>query len=274
MQASTNSSNVGRGSRPSPRTVAEGGRTPSLGPVRTCVGCGARAHASREEAAEGEPLLRFVIGPNGQVAVDAAGGAFGRGVHLHARPACFGRAVQGLLRATKGQAKRVADELLDEAALGREVARVSGARALALLSAAARARKLAVGSDAVREACAKGDAALLVVACDAAAAAELTEVRDAVRDGRAVAFGDKTTLAFVAGKLRERSDGRPNEVGVVAVIDAKLGAAISRAVHAHDIGAAAVASAGARAVKKRDSAERAKKAEPAGEELPSGERSA
>jgi predicted RNA-binding protein YlxR (DUF448 family) len=61
---------------------------------RTCVGCG-------ERCAPGE-LIRLVLAPSGEIAVDAAGGGFGRGAHVHARGACLRQAAtRGLLRATK-----------------------------------------------------------------------------------------------------------------------------------------------------------------------------
>ena len=78
-----------------------------------------------------------------------------------------------------------------------------------LLAAAVRSRRLARGADAVTGACRRGEAALVVVACDAAAAAELTEVRRAVAEGRAVAWGTKQRLgAIVPGDVRGRLEGR------------------------------------------------------------------
>ena len=59
--------------------------TPSDGPVRTCVGCRARA-AKRE-------LLRVVAGTDAKgqwlVVPDPSGTATGRGAHLHPTPECL-----------------------------------------------------------------------------------------------------------------------------------------------------------------------------------------
>jgi uncharacterized protein len=62
--------------------------TPAPGPVRTCVGC--RAKAAKSE------LLRVIVGADahGRPAVvpDPAGTAPGRGAHLHPTPDCYGLA--------------------------------------------------------------------------------------------------------------------------------------------------------------------------------------
>jgi predicted RNA-binding protein YlxR (DUF448 family) len=49
-------------------------------PVRTCVAC-------RQEAGKAQ-LIRFVRRPEGGVAIDATGGAPGRGAYLHAASEC------------------------------------------------------------------------------------------------------------------------------------------------------------------------------------------
>ncbi len=52
--------------------------------------------------------MRLVLGPDGEIAVDAAGGGFGRGAHVHARGACIEQAAtRGLQRASKGRASSV-----------------------------------------------------------------------------------------------------------------------------------------------------------------------
>ena len=98
---------------------------------------------------------------------------------------------------------------------------------------------VARGADAVTGACQRGEAALVLVACDAAAAADLGEVRRAVAEGRAVAWGTKERLgAIVAarpvrGKLRAPPgphDGGPTPeavgVGVVAITSRTLAEAL------------------------------------------------
>ncbi|MEP7104386.1 MAG: YlxR family protein [Chloroflexota bacterium] len=64
-------------------------------PRRTCVGC-------RQEGAKGE-LVRLVRAPGGQVVIDLAGRAPGRGAYLHRRRDCLEAAHRrgGLNRALK-----------------------------------------------------------------------------------------------------------------------------------------------------------------------------
>ena len=93
--------------------------------------------------------------------------------------------------------------------LARAIQRAMDRRIEGLLAAAVRSRRAVCGADAVTGACKRGEAALVVVACDAAAAADLTEVRRAVAEGRAVAWGSKQRLGAIApGAVRGRLEGR------------------------------------------------------------------
>jgi hypothetical protein len=89
---------------------------------------------------------------------------------------------------------------------------------------------LAIGADAVTDACRRGDAALVVVATDAAAAAELSEVRRAIAEGRAVAWGTKRSLGDSLPGGTSRSDG----VAVVAIGSARIASALRETIHAAD----------------------------------------
>ena len=51
-------------------------------PTRTCVGCGLRGAPS--------DMVRLVVA-DAEVVFDLAGGAFGRGVHLHPTPSCLAK---------------------------------------------------------------------------------------------------------------------------------------------------------------------------------------
>ena len=177
-------------------------------PVRTCAGC--RGVESPER------MVRFVLAPEGQVLPDLAGGAFGRGAWVHPDPACLGKAApRGLARSFRAPVTTDAAAL--QAARGRAaLRRVSG-----LVIAARRAKKLAVGGAAVEQALAAGEAALVVVASDARAAAELPGVSGAIASGRAVAFGSKDFLGELIGR---------SEVGVVAVLDEGLADEIARMI--------------------------------------------
>jgi predicted RNA-binding protein YlxR (DUF448 family)/ribosomal protein L7Ae-like RNA K-turn-binding protein len=184
-------------------------------------------------------MVRLVLAPSGEIAVDAAGGGFGRGAHVHARGACLQKAAtRGLLRATKGKASSVsvavkegADVLMtdahpiDVAALAQAIEAAMARRIAGLLGTSARTRKARVGSDAATSAWRSGEASLLVVATDAAAAADLGAVREAVDAGAAVAWGTKQSLA-AALQRPQKAEG----VAVVAITDTRIAAAVRDAV--------------------------------------------
>jgi predicted RNA-binding protein YlxR (DUF448 family) len=151
---------------------------------RTCVGCGLRDDAAA--------MVRLVVADD-EVAFDLAGGAFGRGAHLHARPDCIAKARRGLSRTFRR------DVAVDAAALAEKLAAACDRRMAGLLLAARRTRALAVGADAALEAIRRG-APLVVVAVDAGAIAGSVEVRRAVGDGRAIAWKDKRALGGLLGE--------------------------------------------------------------------------
>jgi predicted RNA-binding protein YlxR (DUF448 family) len=153
-------------------------------PERTCVGCGLRDAASA--------MVRLVVAED-EVVFDLAGGAFGRGAHLHARPDCIEKAPRGLARTFKRDPKVDARELAGRlsAACDR---RMSG-----LLMAARRTNMLAVGADASLEAIRRG-APLAVVAVDAGKIAQTLEVQGAVAEGRVIAWKAKNELGALLGE--------------------------------------------------------------------------
>jgi predicted RNA-binding protein YlxR (DUF448 family) len=193
-------------------------RGESRGPTRTCVGCGLR-----DDAAE---LVRLVVTED-EVAFDLAGGAFGRGAHLHARPACIEKAPKGLARSFRGAIKA------DAATIGRRLVEACDRRMAGLLIAAHRTRALALGADASIEALAQG-APLGVLAVDAGGIAETVEVQRCVAAGKAVAWRTKSELGGLFG---ERS------VAICAVRHAGIAAELKRMRVAADAGAAATTSA-------------------------------
>ena len=193
-------------------------RGESRRPTRTCVGCGLR-----DDAAE---LLRVVATPD-EFAFDLAGGAFGRGVHLHARPACIEKAPRGLARGFRGTVKT------DPAAIGRRLVEACDRRMAGLLIAARRSRALAIGADAALEALENG-APLGVIAVDAGSIVETAEVQRCVADGRAMAWRTRSELGSLLG---ERS------VAICAVRHAGIAAELKKMRVAADAGAAATTSA-------------------------------
>jgi predicted RNA-binding protein YlxR (DUF448 family) len=154
-------------------------------PVRTCVGCG--------QSDDATAMVRLVLADDGEVAFDLAGGAFGRGAHVHARPACLEKAPRGLSRAFKQEVRA------DARAVGEALVAACDRRAAGLVMAARRTGALAVGADASLEAVRRG-APLVVVAVDAGTVAARREVERAVAEGRAVAWKTKSDLGAWIGE--------------------------------------------------------------------------
>jgi predicted RNA-binding protein YlxR (DUF448 family) len=255
---------------------AQGGdRHPTMSRVRTCVGCGERVELHRSDAAA-MTLIRLVLGPAGAIAVDVGSSGFGRGVHVHPQLACVERAaLRGIARAAKAKvtlvwhdeptgsllssAESVAESVaesgslsgthtglvpLEPASLSVAIVRAVERRARGLLLTAVRTKCVALGVEAVTRASERGTARLVVVATDAAADSELSVVRDAVVDGRAVAWGTKQVLAALC--LAPGSSERTEGLGVVAIGDDRIATAFRAAVHA----AAALSSMSSRTTKR------------------------
>ncbi len=153
-------------------------------PTRTCVGCGLREDATA--------MVRLVVAED-EVAFDLAGGTFGRGAHVHARPDCLAKAPRGLARAFKRELH------IDAVELAGRLAAACERRMTGLLLAARRAGALAIGADAARSAIRRG-APLAIVAVDAGAIAQSSEVSRAVTDGCAIAWKTKTELGTLVGE--------------------------------------------------------------------------
>ena len=234
----------------------EAARAPAPTPrARSCAGCGERVSLEHRE----RELVRLVIADGGMVAVDSRGSAFGRGAYVHPRRTCLERAAQrGLSRAAKAHVTAVVVDATTEelGPLGlspQPVAAASGPvvglgltgaalaaaihvsmlrRAEGLLGAAARAGRLEIGVDAVTAAYDRERAALIVVATDAAAAADSGAVLRAVREGKATAAFTKAGLAaLVATPYGARAEG----IAVVAVTSDKLASAILHALRVADL---------------------------------------
>lgn len=211
--------------------------------ARTCVGCGvAVPQRARSE------LVRLVIVPEGQsasVRVDLAGSARGRGAWVHPRPGCLDRAVsRGLARAATRPV------VVDRAGLVGQLVAGAERRVDGLVASALRSGKIAVGASAVRRSWHRGKAKLLLVAADAAAAARLTEVRQAVDQGRALVWRDK---AHWAAAMSATGD----EVGVLAVESDSIAAEIRRVVALAECAAAEQTRQGAALPRPGGDAERA-----------------
>lgn len=175
---------------------------------RTCVGCG--------EKAAPNAMVRLVLGPDGDVAVDAAGGAFGRGAHVHPAHECVVKACKfGLARSFKTRIE------ITEGELGAEIAAAYLRRAEGLLLAAKRARRLAQGADETYKALASDPNAVVVVANDAASVVNRTEIASAIKEGRACVWTNKSTLGRMLGR---------EEVAVCAVTDVAIAEALRHAV--------------------------------------------
>jgi len=178
------------------------------GSRRQCAGCAKRDFA--------DALVRVVLDPaDGSLAVDLADSRFGRGAHVHASKECAQKALRGGFAKVfkckvEGTVESLAEQIL-----------VAADRRIEGLLAGARRGKLAIsGADVVRAAYREGTAALIVVASDAAAAAKLSEIQDAVAQGKAIAWSNKQRLGAIFGR---------DEVAVCAVLHEGVAKAIGSA---------------------------------------------
>jgi predicted RNA-binding protein YlxR (DUF448 family) len=189
---------------------------------RTCVGCGrADAPAVFLRVVLGEGRSRTPtdggggdVGGEHEVVVDAAGGAFGRGAHVHPSFDCLVKACKGgFARSFKTKVR------MDAGDLATAIEEAHDRRVTGLVMGARRAGHVAIGTDAAMEALAKGPA-LAIVACDAGSVAGKDAVMRAAAEGRAVVWKDKAVL----GKLFGR-----DEVGIFCVTHAEIAREIQEA---------------------------------------------
>ncbi len=197
---------------------------------RLCVGC--RRNDSREE------LLRFAIGPEAPyLAPDPQRKLGGRGVSVHPTRACVELAWRrgGFARALKRDVTR--DGKIDIDALCDAAVVLYEKRAESLLIAAARRHKLAIGTDAVREALRSsirsGDerspvfVETLIVSSDAEGRREELEALAERLGRRCVVLGTKNSLGRLFGR---------DEVGVLGIMDRGIADEIVRsAAHAAEL---------------------------------------
>lgn len=177
-------------------------------PVRTCAGC-----ARHEDA---DAMVRLVRGPGGEIAVDAAGSAFGRGAHVHARPECLAKACKGgLARSFKSPV------MVDAKELAAQIVEACDRRIIGLFGAAKRAGSLAIGADASCEALeGTSKQTIVIVAADAGSISRAEPIVEAVAQGRAISWKDKATLGALLGR---------NEVAVCVVLDGGIAAELFKA---------------------------------------------
>lgn len=181
--------------------------------LRTCVGC--------KTSGSPQDLLRLVVGPDGEIAPDIAGGAFGRGAWVHPRPECLAGAVRGgLNRGLKMQVKA------DLPGLSASVRAAATRRAVSLLQAAQRARQAALGTTALEEAERDERVELLVMAHDAKASAELPAVRRLGQRGRVRLFQSKAALGAAFGR---------EELALVGLLSTDLSREVSRMISVSEL---------------------------------------
>lgn len=152
-------------------------------PQRTCVGCHRKADQST--------LVRLVRSPEGEVVVDHPRRLGGRGAYVCASATCVARVSRSkrLGQLVGGPVAR-----LDSVALGNQIEARISRRVLGLLSAAGRARKVALGATYAESALHKGSR--LVVVAEDASARVLRNLEAAARgrDATLMVFGDKALL--------------------------------------------------------------------------------
>ncbi len=184
-------------------------------------------------------LLRLVVAGS-EVAFDLAGGAFGRGAYVHARPDCLAKAPRGLARAfARGTRNPSSGALIDGSDLGARLVVACRHRMTGLLLAARRLGAVAIGSDAARDALSRGmrmldaesthAAPLGIVAVDAGSVAGSVEVSRAVAAGHAIAWSTKVELGALLGE---------QVVAICTVRHESIAAELKRMHAAADAGAA------------------------------------
>lgn len=137
-----------------PAMIAAGPVVPNEGPLRTCIASGVQASP--------EQMVRFVVGPDGEVVPDLGRRLPGRGMWLKAERATVKQAVARKLFAKASRsAARAADDLPER------VERLLLDRALGDLSRARRAGRAVAGFVRVEQMIGQGRAGLLIVADDA-----------------------------------------------------------------------------------------------------------
>lgn len=176
------------------------------GPIRRCLASGERLHQDR--------LLRFVVGPDGELVPDLAGKLPGRGLWIRPERVLLERAAaRGLFaRAAKAPVKVPAD-------LAERVGRALRRRCLEGLGLARRAGAALAGHDKVRAVLERGEAALLLQAADGSPAQrarlaalgrglrpglEVIETLTAVELGEALGRGSSVHVAVLPGGVAER----------------------------------------------------------------------
>ena len=173
---------------------------------RMCAGCGQRT--------EPDALVRLDVGPVPPfVAVDLGRKLGGRGVSVHPTQACVRTAALrgGLAKALRGVAE------VEPESVQQMIAAQLERRAFGLLSAAARKRDLALGSEAVRAALQANRGDLLIRATDSRGRGdELARAATALGCATAT-WGTKASL----GEAFARS-----ELGVLLVLDRGIARAV------------------------------------------------
>jgi predicted RNA-binding protein YlxR (DUF448 family) len=177
---------------------------------RSCVGC--RQIDSRDV------LLRFVaLGDPPAFAPDIRRRAIGRGVSVHPRYRCVAAAVRsGALRRGLG-----VDVNTSARELAQSAAQQYQRRAEGLLLAARRARHVALGTEAVRDAITAHKVQLLLVAQDAEGSREEL-VQAATRLGRScLVWSNKQELGRLCGRAL---------LSIVAILDAGIASELRHVV--------------------------------------------
>lgn len=176
---------------------------------RTCAGC--RQQRPREE------LVRLAVVPEPPyVVADARGQLGGRGVWIHAEAECLRTAaLKGGIARSLRQPVSLDPAVIADGIVGQLERRLEG-----LLLGAHRARRVAVGTDSVRESLAEGRIRLLCVASDAAGRRDELMASAERLDKACVVLGTKADVGRLFGR---------DEVAVLAIEDGGIAEEVRRA---------------------------------------------
>lgn len=174
--------------------------------TRTCVSC--RHQDGREN------LTRLMVSPDQGIAVNLVGSGQGRGIWVHPTGACLSRAPVALARNWPHLAG------LDPQRLPQLVAAAAERRAVGLLLAARRARKLSLGVQTSAQDWAADRVYLLIVATDHAQL-DATFIKEALGCGRALSWSTKSRLGNWMGR---------ESLSVAAVLDEGIASSLARVI--------------------------------------------
>jgi len=133
-------------------------RDDQTGPERKCIATGAVRPISE--------MVRFVVGPDGQIVPDVLGKLPGRGIWVSADPAALDRAVEKKLFARAAKAPVTLPEAVSQGGLVAEIERQIARRVIELIALARKSGQAVAGYEKVKSWLQMEEAQVLIQAVD------------------------------------------------------------------------------------------------------------